>query len=68
MAQADHERPVPEPDARPGSDLTAQPAKQARAAPADLQSYIGEQLRAAFDDVAKQPVPDRFLDLMKRLG
>ena len=33
----------------------------------DVQAYIGRQLRAVDDDVAKQPVPERFLDLMKQL-
>ncbi|UDL96716.1 hypothetical protein LGH83_15195 [Lichenihabitans sp. PAMC28606] len=32
-----------------------------------MQSYIGSQLRAVFDDVANQPVPDRFLELMRQL-
>ena len=69
MTQADRERPVPEPENRPPSDQPGGPQGSTRKpAPADLQSYIGEQLRAAFDDVANQPVPDRFLDLMKRLG
>ncbi|WP_319933291.1 NepR family anti-sigma factor [Lichenihabitans sp. Uapishka_5] len=34
---------------------------------ADMHQFIGRQLRAVFDDVAKQPVPDRFLELMKQL-
>lgn len=34
---------------------------------ADVHAYIGRQLRAVYDDVAKQPVPDRFLELMKQL-
>ena len=33
----------------------------------DVQAYIGRQLRAVYDDVAKQPVPERFLDLMRQL-
>ena len=33
----------------------------------DVQAYIGRQLRAVYDDVAKQPIPERFLDLMKKL-
>ena len=33
----------------------------------DVQAYIGRQLRAVYDDVAKQPVPERFLALMKQL-
>jgi hypothetical protein len=34
---------------------------------ADLQSLIGRQLRAVYDDIAKQPVPDRFIELMQQL-
>lgn len=33
----------------------------------DIQSKIGEQLRAMYDDVVGQGVPDRFADLLKRL-
>ncbi len=33
----------------------------------DIQSKIGEGLRAMYDDVVKQGVPDRFLDLLKQL-
>ena len=33
----------------------------------DMQRLIGRQLRAVYDDVAKQPVPDRFLELMEQL-
>ena len=38
-----------------------------RLAPMDVQAYIGRQLRAVYDDVVKQPIPDRFLALMKQL-
>ena len=33
----------------------------------DMQMLIGRQLRAVYDDIAKQPVPDRFIELMKQL-
>ncbi len=33
----------------------------------DIQSKIGEQLRALYDDVVSQGVPDRFAELLKRL-
>ena len=74
MVHVDRERPVPEPEARPGSDPSPPPstakveADEPAPPSADIQSYIGTQLRAVFDDVANQPVPDRFLELMKRLG
>jgi len=33
----------------------------------EIQSKIGEQLRAMYDDVVDQGVPDRFADLLRRL-
>jgi hypothetical protein len=33
----------------------------------NLQAHIGRQLRAAFDEVAQEPVPERFLQLLKDL-
>ena len=34
---------------------------------AEIQSRIGHQLRAMYDDVVRQGVPDRFADLIRRL-
>ena len=34
----------------------------------DLRAHIGMQLRAAYDDILKRPVPDRFVALLDRLG
>lgn len=33
----------------------------------DIQLRIGEGLRAMYDDVVKQGVPDRFVDLLSKL-
>lgn len=33
----------------------------------DIQSKIGEQLRAMYDEVVGQGVPDRFSDLLRQL-
>lgn len=33
----------------------------------DIQSKIGDQLRAMHDDIVKQGVPDRFVELLSRL-
>ena len=33
----------------------------------DLQAHIGRQLRAMYDTVVNQPVPDRFLELLNKL-
>ena len=34
----------------------------------DIQLRIGEGLRAKYDDIVKQGVPDRFVDLLSMLG
>ena len=44
----------------------AEPDDPARPGPTAVQAYIGRQLRAVYDDVVKQPIPDRFLALMKQ--
>lgn len=33
----------------------------------DIHARIGHQLKALYDDVVEQPVPDRFADLLMRL-
>lgn len=33
----------------------------------DIQAKIGQHLRAMYDDVVRQGVPDRFMDLLARL-
>jgi hypothetical protein len=33
----------------------------------DVQTKIGQQLRAMYDDVVSQGVPERFVDLLNRL-
>lgn len=54
-------RIAPEAGSAQGEDAGGPPVS------ADMQQFIGRQLRAVFDDVAKQPIPDRFLELMKQL-
>jgi Anti-sigma factor NepR len=39
------------------------PAKLSR----DVQSRLGQQLRAMYDEVVSQGVPDRFTELLNRL-
>jgi hypothetical protein len=39
------------------------PAKLGR----EVQARLGQQLRAMYDDVLNQGVPDRFADLIKRI-
>ena len=35
--------------------------------PANIEVHIGRQLKAIYDDVLNQPIPDRFLDLLSQL-
>jgi len=42
------------------------PRKQGGLNP-EIQSRIGHQLRAMYDDVVRQGVPDRFADLIRKL-
>jgi hypothetical protein len=42
---------------------TAKPGKLGR----DVQARLGQQLRAMYDDVVSQGVPDRFTELLNRL-
>ena len=51
----------------PGRSSSQGDDADGRPVSADMQQFIGRQLRAVFDDVAKQPIPDRFLELMKQL-
>jgi hypothetical protein len=41
----------------------AKPAKLGR----DVQARLGQQLRAMYDDVVSQGVPDRFTEILNRL-
>jgi hypothetical protein len=33
----------------------------------EVSDLIGERLRSFYEEVAKQPVPDRFVELLKQL-
>jgi hypothetical protein len=52
-------------EARPegGEETPARPKKRA----ANVKDHIGRQLRALYNEVASQPVPDRFMELLDRL-
>ena len=45
---------------------TAGPGKQG-GLNAEIQSRIGHQLRAMYDDIVRQGVPDRFAELIRKL-
>ena len=40
------------------------PAKLSR----EVQARLGQQLRSLYDDVVNQGVPDRFTELLNRMG
>jgi len=43
---------------------SSKPAKLSR----EVQARLGQQLRAMYDDVVNQGVPDRFTELIKRIN
>lgn len=45
----------------------AAPVPEAPSLQPQIQDHIGRQLRAMYDTVLNQPVPDRFRELMERL-
>lgn len=54
-----------------GIDMSAQSAspthKQGAQLTREIQARIGHQLRAIYDDVVRQGVPERFADLIRQL-
>ena len=62
----DLKRPKSKAKTRTESSQEKRPGGQQGLSPA-LQDHIGRQLRAMFDDVAQEPVPARFLQLLKDL-
>ena len=53
----------------PEDDIIPQASQSPRGAilEADLQAHIGRQLRAVYDEVVNEAVPDRFLRLLEEL-
>jgi hypothetical protein len=51
-------------DGEIGSPSTA--SKNKRRKPS-VQDHIGQELRAMYDEVLQQPIPDRFLELLNAL-
>ncbi len=55
---------------KPGSAPSMQPdetPKNASGLNREVQAKIGQQLRAIYDDVVQEGVPDRFAELLKQL-
>jgi hypothetical protein len=53
-------------DVKSQASRNAAPGKQV-GLNAEIQSRIGHQLRAMYDDVVRQGVPDRFAELVRKL-
>ena len=53
-------------DVKSQASRTAAPGKPG-GLNAEIQSRIGHQLRAMYDDVVRQGVPDRFAELIRKL-
>jgi hypothetical protein len=53
-------------DVKSQASKNAAPGKQGGLNP-EIQSRIGHQLRAMYDDVVRQGVPERFADLIRKL-
>jgi hypothetical protein len=65
MAKNDEER---QPKAEK-ADMTASVAKHVRrTSDPTVQAAIGRKLRALYDEVASEPVPERFNELLKQLA
>jgi hypothetical protein len=54
-------------DQGPKNTPRTTPSKRTPALPRDAQAKIGEKLKALYDDVVNQPVPERFKDLLAQL-
>ncbi len=56
---------------KPGVKKTVTPhsmtPKSQSIAPVPMQDLLGDKLRAYYDEVAREPVPDRFEQLLKQL-
>lgn len=55
------------PDSEPGAPHE-EPAGEKPRLGDDSQAFIGSKLRELYDDVVAEPVPDRFLELLNKLG
>ena len=54
-------------NSRGSVDQVMKEAKKQGGLNAEIQSRIGHQLRAMYDDVVRQGVPDRFVELIRKL-
>jgi hypothetical protein len=64
ISQMANEKDSPTPEAA-GGKAKAGPRRQGP--DGTVERAIGSRLRAYYDELAREPVPDRFVDLLKRL-
>jgi hypothetical protein len=57
-------RPVESAPTNRAQKADGKPAKLSR----EVQARLGQQLRAMYDDIVSQGVPDRFVDLVNRIN
>jgi hypothetical protein len=58
-----HQNPMETAATTRNKKSSAKPARLSR----EVQARLGQQLRAMYDDVVNQGVPDRFTDLVNRI-
>jgi hypothetical protein len=51
----------------PSMDVSTTVGEKEASLGREIQAKIGQQLRAVYDDVVNQGVPDRFADLLRQL-
>jgi hypothetical protein len=57
-------RPVPKMTSPYAESITTGPPAGLEV---ELQAYIGRQLRAVYDEIVNEPVPDKFVQLLEEL-
>jgi hypothetical protein len=52
---------------KPSKPSQPKPASPRPDTPGGVEAHIGAKLKAMYDEVVAQPIPDRLLDLLSRL-
>jgi hypothetical protein len=63
----DHRKPTGPKGTMAAPMQLSQPDKRRTSLNREIQLKIGQQLRASYNEVVEQGVPDRFVDLLRRL-
>jgi hypothetical protein len=61
------EKKTPEPPPSTSDQVAIHSTTTPKKRNPNVKDHIGRQLRALYDEVADQPVPDRFMELLNRL-